>query len=182
MLIFKDSFEKKLQHRIAFLAIGRSALRNQGASGLLKKSRDFCSILDLEQMAIIWNKGNFKPYLDRVTQILMKSFPKKAKNNFGATRKALNLFFRDVIYCNFLSKHFGLRVSKKLLSQLEVPLDSYTTKGIYIFKPTLKPLWKGIRYLSPTVSNEFQKTAAIIAAKNKIVRVHLDVFYWREGK
>lgn len=178
---FNKRFETRLQERIAYLAIGRSALRNQGAVGMVQRSRDFCKQLPLEVMAEYWNQGNYRTYLDDQTRTLMSSFRKGAKNNFGAARKALNLFFRDVVYNQPLSKYHKLKLSSKHIAQLEVPLDSYTTKGIIRSFPDLKKRWKGIKHLCINVSDEFQEAAEEIAIENNTFRVHLDVFYWREN-
>jgi hypothetical protein len=175
-------FEKKLQNRVAYLAIGRSSLRNQGVPGLVKTSRDFAASLNLKAMAKCWNELNFDSYLDRKTKALQKKFRKKARNNFGAARKALNLFFRDVVYNTFLRKKYNISLVSKHIEQLELPLDSYTSKKIIKRYPILKFYWGGIKYLSAECSELFQDRATIMAVQKKCARVHLDVFYWREGK
>jgi hypothetical protein len=177
--INKD-FYTELQARIASLAIGRSALRNQGASRMVQDARDFCMALDLSQLAKDWNAKRFHAYLSRQTRALMKKFRKRAQKNFGAARKALNLFFRDIVYNGILTKRHKLNLSKAYLNQLEVPLDSFTTRGIFRSFPAFRKQWEGIRYLKPTLNNQLQKRAAEIAKKNNIATVHLDVFYWRE--
>jgi hypothetical protein len=106
----------------------------------------------------------------------MNSFPSGAQH-WGAARKALNLFLRDVLYNHYLSQHFRFRRIEKWL---EVPLDSYTAKGIREKYGSKKlPPWKGIKYLTPEVSQAYQDAATKLASDSKFARVHLDVLYWR---
>ena len=182
MQIFKEPLEKRLQKRTAYLSISRSALRNQGAKGLVKVSREFAAEVNLKIMAEKWNKKRYSPYLDQMTELLMRRYPKDARTNFGAARKALNLFFRDTVYNRVFTTAFGLSTSKSHLSQLELPLDSYTIKGLAKSFPELKREWSGIKYLKPGLSEIFQQKAAQIAARNGLVRVELDVFYWNIDK
>src|SRR5208283_1063473 len=106
-------------------AIGPSALRNQGNRGVLTIARRYLEAIDLFKFSVT-NEQQFKSLLDANTKDLMNSFPKGARN-WGAARKALNLFLRDVLYNHYLSQHFGFRQIEKWL---EVPLDSYTAKAI----------------------------------------------------
>lgn len=174
-------FENKLQERVAYLAIGRSALRNQGVPGLVQKSRDFAGALNLKEMAKKWNDLKFDLYLDNKTKELQRKFPNGAKKNFGAARKALNLFFRDVVYNTFLSKYFNIKLARRHLEQLELPLDSYTSKKIIEKYPILKRYWWGIKYLSKECNDFFQERASVLAFQKKLTRIHLDVFYWRNN-
>jgi len=90
----KVSFLKRIQTRIATVAIGASTLRNQGASNVVSNTREFLKRLDLRRFkaktAIV-----FRDALDRETNKLKNALPIGARN-WGAARKALNIFLRDV--------------------------------------------------------------------------------------
>lgn len=171
-------FKNKLQERIAYLAISRSSLRNQGESGIIAKSRTFSAKLNLNVFAKNWNNLTYSGYLDVKSETLSKNFRNK---KFGAARKALNLFFRDVVYNTFLVKEYKIKITFKHLKQLEIPLDSYTTKEIFKKFPFLKKWWGGIIYLNKEINDWFQEAASRIAVKQNLPKVHLDVFYWRKG-
>ena len=77
--------------------------------------------------------------------------------------------------------------SGKLMDRLEVPLDSYTVKGIK--KDSIKYTRIGfandlystfsIIGLNENESAYYQKKALLIARKKNICRVDLDLRYWR---
>ena len=174
----KNSLIKFHKRRVCQLAVGASALRNQGAEGVVKTAREFFKDIKL-QYFVIQNGIKFQMRLDLVTHRLLKKFPKKARN-WGAARKAINLFLRDVLYNTYLNKHNSFQ---KVEKYFEVPLDSYTIKGIKAdSKNSLIPKWSGIKYLKSEDSKIFQNIAKDIAKRKGIARVHLDLMYWRTNK
>ncbi len=100
-------FIDRLQARTALLAIGRSALRNQGAPGVVIAARKYLRGINLGDFAVA-NGLDFSAALDRHTAKLMERFPKGARNNWGAARKAMNIFLRDVLYSQPLCEQYGL--------------------------------------------------------------------------
>lgn len=177
-----EPFPIRLQKRISFLAIGRSAMRNQGPKYMVRQARLFTSAINLTEMANFWNQKRYVSYLDDQTIKLMAFFPKGARRNFGAARKALNLFFRDILYNSRLVQHYELNTSIHYLSQLEIPLDNQTAKKIIEAVPTTRKNWKGIKYLLPGDNTMLQDTATGIAIENQIARVDLDVYFWNPDK
>lgn len=126
-----------IQRRTAQIAVGASALRNQGTSGFVQICRNYFERIDLQEFFDALKKESsidYKSFLDMHTSALMQDFPENHKNNFGAARKALNLFFRDVIYNSYLTNHFLFDLNsyeaKSAISKLEVPLDNQVVTGL----------------------------------------------------
>ena len=172
-------FDDRLQARAALLAIGRSTLRNQGAPGVVAAARSYLRSIDLESFSV-HTRAEFDAVLESYTRRLMKRFPKRVRTNWGAARKALNIFLRDVVYLRPLSKSYRL---SQLEPWLEVPLDQNVYDGLVadLRRGEDIPKWPGIKSLDPAVSGELQAIANRIATRLSTRRVHLDVRYWRKG-
>lgn len=170
--------EPRLQARIALLAIGRSTLRNQGAKGMVRTARCFLTTVDLQQFSVETH-SDFIEVLERQTRRLMRKFPEKARKNWGAARKAVNIFIRDVVYCCPLQRAFKLA---KIEPWLELPLDSYAYAGLVGDMASLAdvPAWPGVKHLTPDVSQVLQLIASKVAVELRTLRVHLDIRYWRK--
>lgn len=166
-----------IHNRTAEAAVGPSALRNQGASGVIRMAREYFKRLDLMTFAAS-NERDFARKLDAASHDLRKKFPKGAKN-WGAARKALNLFLRDALYNTFLCRHYRLR---NIEPWLEIPLDKFVAAGLHRdYSGEDLPKWNGIKSLTPENSLAFQRAAKVVAEEKGIARVHLDLFYWRAG-
>lgn len=171
----ENEFNKLLQKHLAEVSITNSALRNQGAKGLVSTARQFCSKLRIRKFNV-YSQEKFNRVLNRDTRSLMSKFPTGAKNNWGAARKSLNLFLREVLYNNFLSRHFNTNV----INFLEVPLDKQVAQAIKKnYKKKIFPSNFSIKSLQKEMSDEYQKTAKKIASELGIPRIHLDLIYWR---
>ena len=186
-MIKKDEFIYDVKKRLANISIGPSAIRNQGAPGIVAISRDYFirSINLVSFFDSLNNQNRFDKYLNRNTMKLLNEFPKAGKS-WGAARKGLNLYFRELVYNKFIAEHYKLPVSRlefdSLISPLEVPLDKDVAAGIKIDAMKLDislPSWPRIISLTPEVSAEYQNAALRIANNKKIARVHLDLTYWR---
>ena len=106
----------------------------------------------------------------------MGRFPVGARTNWGAARKALNIFLRDVHYSRPTCDRYGLSI---LENWLELPLDSYAHAGLVKdSKGEQIPDWPGVKHLTPEQNRCFQAAATSIAARLGTHRVHLDVRYW----
>ena len=157
-------------------AVGATALRNQGASGVIAAARLFLMGLELRTFALR-EESHFLDQLDEATVTLQSALPAGARH-WGAARKALNLFLRDVVYCSDLASHYRLQVIR---TWLEVPLDSYVTRGLHSY-PDLSddlPQWSAIKSLTPQTSDKYQHVASLVARKEGLARVDLDVIFWR---
>jgi hypothetical protein len=174
----KEKLIHVLRKRISDTAAGTTALRNQG-KGVIPKTKKFLKRLDPKKFAECTTQEQFNALLNKKTIALRNTFPGKARKNWGAARKVLNLYMRDMLYYRYLCSHFGFCHLEKWL---EVPLDSWTAKGIRQgHKSGALPSWEGVKHLTPEVSEAYQKAAKVIASKpsNRFARVHLDVIFWR---
>ncbi len=170
-------FIKTLQRKVAFTAVGPSALRGQG-KGVLRTSQDFLAQISLTRVP----KSSAKRYqlwLDRQTELLLNILPIKNRP-WGAARKAINLFLRDALYNKYLSKQFKLQ---SIETWLEVPLDSAVAKGLKLHSNRGElPRWPGLKNLKPNISEGFQVFASKQAILKGIARVHLDMYLWLDNR
>ena len=167
-----------MQAYIAVTTVGPSALRNQGSRGVIKAAQKFLASIDLEVFRAE-NETAFREVLDTKTDALQKALPRGAQN-WGAARKALNLFLRDTCYNRFLCKRYGLSQAEEWM---EIPLDSLTAASLKRRGARGKlPQWPGLNRLTPDVSSEFQTFAKQVALAEGISRVHLDMLLWTEER
>ena len=170
-------FITTLQRKVAFTAVGPSALRGQG-KGVLRASQDFLAQMFLSRVPRSSEK-RFQLWLDRQTELLLDTLPIKNRP-WGAARKAINLFLRDALYNQYLCEQFKLQ---SLESWLEIPLDSAVAKGLKSqSNPGELPLWPGLKNLKPNLSKEFQFFASKRANLKGIARVHLDMYLWLDNR
>lgn len=172
--------------RLSNISVGASALRNQGAPGIVEAARlYFREEIELDKffIALSTSKG-YRKYLDTHTSNLLETFPSKGKR-WGAARKGLNLYFREVVYNKFITDYYRLPKNLKKFNEaiafLEVPLDLDVATGIRRDAKNELPKWKSIRELNKDRSDLYQKEAALIAKERKTARVHLDLYYWRQN-
>lgn len=166
----------RLQVRAAMLSIGRSTLRSQGAAGMVSEARRFLRKVDLKVFSV-GTCEQFMGELDNQTTLLADQFPDGGRGNWGAARKSLNIFLRDVIYCRPLCDYYRLEA---LEPWLEVPLDSNVHKGLVADSANDVVCWPGVKALTAAVSSQLQSTASDVARSLSVARVHLDVRYWRQ--
>lgn len=173
-----DTFYSDMQAYVAVTTVGPSALRNQGSKGVIRAAQKFLSSIDLGAFRTE-NEAAFGKTLDSETEALQKTLPRGAQN-WGAARKALNLFLRDTCYNRFLCKKYGLSQAEEWM---EIPLDSLTAASLKRrgARGNL-PKWPGLNRLTPVVSSEFQAFAKQVALAEGISRVHLDMRLWTEER
>jgi len=170
-------FITTLQRKVAFTAVGPSAVRGQG-SGVLRVSQDFLAQMSLGRIPKS-NEKRFHLWLDRQTELLLDSLPIKNRP-WGAARKAINLFLRDALYNQYLSKQFKLQ---SIESWLEIPLDSAVAKGLKLqSKRGELPRWPGLKNLKPNISEVFQVFASKQAHLKGIAKIHLDMYLWLHNR
>jgi hypothetical protein len=179
---YGDEFVKLMKRKMSQTSIGASALRNQGAKGLIKISRYyFENEIILEEFKENLYSNSYIQYLDNKTDDLLKLFPEKGKS-WGAARKGLNLFFRDVIYNYYLRQQLNINDNSHVhLQNLEVPLDKDVASGLKNNNSNLDK-WVSIKSLTKQISDKYQNAAKEIADKKGILRIHLDLEYWRQIK
>ena len=179
----KEEHLRAIHRRVAQVAIGPSSLRNQGAPGVVDAARSyFEERIRLEAFAkALPLERTYQRWLDRHTEALLLHFPKGAQH-WGAARKALNLFTRDVCYNTLLAGELGLPRSiaafNRAVQWLEVPLDKDVALGIRKVDTSL-PKWPGIRYVTTEVSMLYQQAALQQALALGTARIQLDLVLWR---
>lgn len=173
-----DDFYRDMQRYIAVTAIGPSALRNQGSKGVIRAAQKYLATVDLGVFRAE-DEATFLRTLDKETEKLRRTLPREAQN-WGAARKALNLFLRDICYNRFLCKRHRLIQTEEWM---EIPLDSLIAASLKR-KGTRGhlPSWPGLNGLTPEVSLKFQEFAKQIALAQGISRVHLDMRLWTEER
>lgn len=176
----KPTLVRLLQIRIAMVAIGAPVLRGQGQAGMVEAARNYLARLDLSKFSIdiVDSEAVFLKAPNRHTKKLADKFSDKGRGNWGAARKSLNLFLRDVVESRSLCDKYKLQHIEKWL---EVPLDSHVAGGLSGFDPDLRRnhRWPGVRYLEKGVSDKYQAAASVLAKKCGCSRVALDLYLWR---
>jgi hypothetical protein len=169
-------FLEILKFRLAEIAVGPSALRNQGAPGVIAAARCFLKVLDLGSF-VVSEESDFLSRLDEETTALQAVLP-AGTQHWGGARKALNLFLRDALYCSDMASHYRLQAIR---TWLEVPLDRYVAQGLrrYQHLSADLPRWVGIKHLRPQESCQYQRVASAVAREEGVARVDLDVIFWR---
>src|SRR5688500_13024764 len=114
-----------MQRKVAVSAIPASALRGQGAPGVVGAARDFLTEMSLSRF-VVQTESGFVRRLDSATRALCGRLPRRGRA-WGTGRKALNLFLRDAMYNVYLARQFGL---SRMEPFLEIPLDSYVARLI----------------------------------------------------
>ena len=169
-----DQFYRDMQRYIAVTTIGPSALRNQGSKGVLQAAQRYLAVIRLSKFRVA-NEMAFLHALDGETEKLRRNLPRGAQN-WGAARKALNLFLRDICYNRFLGEKHSLANSE---DWMELPLDSLVARALKRKgKRGELPRWPGLNGLTREVSAEFQAFAKRVADSQEISRVHLDMRLW----
>ena len=169
---------KLLLDHTAEMALGPSSLRNQGSPGVLSTARSYPKRMKLKKFVVKSRKA-FRQVLDAETKKLQSAFPPNARN-WGAARKALNLYLRDCVYNRYIVESYSLQ---RIVPWLEVPLDQYVAKGIRKNEEGQDlPKWPTIRRLTPEISDKYQYVARIIAKKRNTLPVHLDLHWWRNDR
>ena len=171
---------KTIQNRIANTSIGSSALRNQGAKGVIPKAREYCKEINMNDFLDV-SESNFNDLLNEHTKCLERKLPKGAQN-WGAARKALSVFLEAAFYDKFLSKEYHFDRIEKFL---ELPADKYVYEGLKKYKAVVPGFPKGgpkaIKYQDSTYIDEIQAYASLVAKHNKTSRIFLDLEFWRSA-
>lgn len=180
----EQEFYKLIHRRLAQISIGASAIRNQGAKGLIDILRDyFEKQIDLQTfISSLSDNSIYQEFLNRHTDIILRRFPETAQS-WGAVRKGLNLFLREIVYSKFFSYRFKLPESfndfNVFIKFMEVPLDKEVANGLINDSGGQLPKWTYIKRLTPYISELYQNQATIIGIRENIARVNLDIKYWR---
>ena len=180
----EKAFLDQIHKRLSIISVGASALRNQGASGIIKIAREYFYTIDIDEFInSLDNEDIYSNFLNKHTGMLVSNFPEDGKS-WGGARKGLNLFLREIVYNKFFSNYYALSTQFNEFNQkikfLEVPLDKDVATGIYAESEVNLPKWNSIKSLTPDVSKQYQIAAQGIAKKENFAKVNLDLRYWRK--
>ena len=169
-----------LRKRSASLSASASALRSAGARGVVASARSFLLGRVNLKSFIVSNEKAFQARLDSISKRMVQQFPRGARTNWGAARKVVNIFLRDILYSRHLCCHFKF---DKIEKWLEVPLDGDVAHCLRS-EPKGKNLqrWIGIKRLKSKTSKKYQDVAKVVAARLGIHPVDLDLIYWRSKR
>ena len=158
-----------LKRHLAFAAISPTTLRNMfdrpGSRGVICEE---LAGIDLDELGNV----NVHDALDQWTRHLAL-----LTGAWGPSRKALNLFLRDVSYNHWMRAHFGF---ERFEHSLEIPLDGVVMTKLRNLDPSL-PRPPAVKRLHPESSELFQNAASRIAENRGVARVHLDIELWHGG-
>jgi len=167
------------QHRQAYYAraVGGSALRSQGAPGMVAVAREFLSNIDLDNLC---SPARFVNELNARTAELAGQFPGNGRGNWGAARKSLNIFLSACSRDREFSKTHQI---DSIVHLLELPLDSFAVK--FLIAQTKDPAsqaslekFQNIKSLTSIVSDSIQAIAQNIAERIGCLRHDLDYIAW----
>jgi hypothetical protein len=96
----QDQLTEKIRRHFAITAVGPSASRNMIRRGDIQHIREFLVRLDLRRFN---DRTSFHRALDRATRSLAKLLP---KGGWGAARKFLNIYLRNVTYNHYSGGHY----------------------------------------------------------------------------
>ena len=161
------------QKRIARIATVPSVARNQGAPGVLGSARHYLETLHCGRLAAS-SAQSYLAALDAVTDELMAVLPQGGRS-WGIARKIVNIFIREALYNTYLTNHHQLGSSERFM---EVPLDSFSARGIKSHYPRRLPVWPGMKGLQRPLSDLLQEHAAEIGEAKDVARIHLDALWW----
>jgi len=168
---------KEFQKRLANITISGSTLRNQGNRGVIDIAREFLEVIDLAKF--VTDENTFLNELNIQTEMLRERFPTGAQN-WGAARKAINLFLAECCYHRFICREYHLEKIEKFL---EIALDSQVANFLIreaFAKDITLPRWQGLKRLLPPDSYLYQEFAYKYAKERKLAaRFYLDVLIWR---
>jgi hypothetical protein len=173
------AIDPALLQRFTTAGITQSAVRlgkmADGVSGMRAAARNFCARLPLARLP---DPSDYPATLDKWTNQLRSKFPEGGQY-WGVARKCLNIFMRDANYNAPLCAIYPRL--KPLERVLEVPLDSFTAKGLLREEGASDfglRRWDAIIRLKADEHQKFQQWAREVAKRKSIFRVHLDLLYF----
>lgn len=170
-----EEYLKLLQRNTAKKSVSASTARRMGPEGTIDAARDFLANIDLSRFQTL-NEKDFRNILEQVTCECIKELPQTAQH-WGSARKFLNIFLRDVVYNKYLCEAYKLDAIEPWL---EVPLDRQVTSALRkVADGHNLPRLESVIRLDSATNRTYQEFASAVANKDGVLRVHLDLKYWR---
>jgi hypothetical protein len=157
---------------LPFTATGPSTLRGY-PSGTLSTVRSHLSKVTLDEIRGFAgsDKDSFRDRLNHHTSNLSVQF--LGPPNWGAARKVFNIYLRNVLYNKYMMELIPFDLCE---SYLEVPLDSVVANRIRKESDQTKlTRWTNLISLELQMSDAYQSVASLIATRQNLSRVHLDL-------
>lgn len=152
----------------------------QSTEGGVKRAREFLiSSIPLTQFSS-FSDLNYADFLNGQAEALALKLPRPedGRPNWGAARKAINIFMRLCAMNKDLHQGFNL---VSIEPYLEVPLDSHVVKKIDREIGSAYAKNFRIKNLTSQLSSEIQSAATKIAMDKGLHRYELDVLYWNSA-
>lgn len=180
--MLSDGFVDQVRWHTAQTSVGPSTLRNTGAKGTVAAARHGLYLVKLERLADAADAADFAGQLSYYTERVRRRLPVPARR-WGSARKALDIYLRSVLYNAYLTTEYNFT---RVEQWLEIPLDSFTVRGLSRDYKKLRtsnklPRFPGVAAADFRVYAAYQEAATKVAAElyDGISRVHLDIYYWR---
>lgn len=174
----EQDFLELILSRVARIAVSASAVRGRGNTGVVAAGRQHLRSLNVEAFGTS-DYARFEKTLNRETERLRLALPAIARH-WGIARKVLNIFVRDCFYTTYLCEAFSMRKAEGFF---EIPLDSYTAKGLQKEMGRGKlPRWPGVKGVTPDLNSKYQSAATQLAAERGVARIHLDALWWSQER
>lgn len=180
----EQDFYMLLRRRLSQTSIGPSTVRNQGAPGIVAILRTYFehNVNLNEFINALPDHQNYQTFINQHTNQIVLQFPENAQS-WGAARKGLNIFLREIVYSKFFSNLYTIPEEfdefNNFVQHMEVPLDKDVAKGIRQDAIIHLPNFGTIKHLTYNLSSIYQNQATIIANNENIARINLDLKYWR---
>lgn len=162
---------KFFQIRVANTCLDVSSLRGQ-SKGTKYTANRFLKELDLKNIP-----HDYGEWLDKQTECLRSKLP---DHDFGAARKALNIFMLEVAHNTVLSSVYGL---DKVIPFLEVPLDNINAKILlrHARERGMRLKWTSIKALDKETNDAIQAFAQRLAQEEfHMCRCYLEWIFWKQ--
>lgn len=168
--MFDTQLERNIKEYIIRKTFGNNALRISKRVALLDYCTKFFMMYDLE-LLIVKDSSQFTIRLDEMTNELLSLFPIQAKKYWGTSRKAVNLFLRDIFLNHHLNKWYQM---DNIAEYLETPIEAKITKLLknnnQNFRINIPPIYS----ITPIINDQYQKEALKIAKDRGIARLYLE--------
>lgn len=172
-----------LRARVASTSLPASVCRNILSKRGLATLRAYCA--DEAFLAEASETPAFDAFLNHHTDELAARILRMridGRGVWGVARKALNIFMLEATTRDLLRRHYALG---RLDRYLEVPLDKGVALGLardaerMLLPPP--PPWPKLMNVTDVANAAFQEVASQVAARRRVHRYQLDLFYWRRG-
>ena len=166
---------REMQRHVAMVSVVGTTVRTMAPSGSTKRIQGFLKSLDLCLVSDT-DADRFAETLDNLTEQL-RNVGENEPLYWGPARKFINLFLRDATYNCLLRHDYRLHSIEPFL---ELPLDSHVATALRAdYEGIALPEFTRVIDVDPVFSASYQTVASAIAAREGVVRVHLDLKYWR---